>query len=311
MSEQLNLFGQERPNVGPAEDGPLLTSSVEGMLDSWPGLYLGTSSWTFPGWRGIVYKDEYDQKSLANIGLLAYSKVPLFRTVSLDRTYYCPMEEAEFRRLKAQVPDHFRFVVKAPRDLLKVTNRGFDLARLSEYFLTPCARGLGSNLGVILFQFPPGTLAEVGPSFSSHLARLFRSLPSQLVYSLEVRDAELLGPPLAGALENTPVSLCASIHSSLPTPAEQLLKVPPTPSIPLVFRWNLRPSLDYKEAKNRFHPFANLALEDPGRRNGLVQLIRRALNAGRAVYVTANNKAEGCAPLTLLKILEELSSQKA
>lgn len=307
MSEQLNLFGHTA-NVKPPQASPLFNGSVSEMLARWPNLYLGTSSWTFRGWQGLVYDGDYDQQRLVKEGLGAYSRVGLFRTVSLDSTYYRPLEEEGFQKLGRQVPDHFRFVVKTPRDLIRPAPQGFDLARLSEEFLTPCARGLGAKLGVVLLQFPPGSVAEGGPCFLEHLGKLFRGLPRGLVYSLEIRDEELLGPALRQALDATPVSLCASIHSALPRPEEQLLKVPPTPRIPLVFRWNLRPSLDYKDAKNRFHPFSELALEDQGRRTGLVRLVRRALDAGRVVYMTANNKAEGCAPLTLLKFLEELSS---
>lgn len=292
----------------PAPEGPLRGPQVENLAGLFPGLYLGTSSWSFPGWEGLVYDRQYPETRLAQSGLSAYSAIPLFRTVSLDRTYYRSMTVEEFQKLRAQVPDTFRFVVKAPRDLLKPTRAGFDLATLSREFLTPLARGLGVNLGVVLLQFPPGSLAEWGSGFVTALGRLLRSLPQDLSYSLELRDEELLGPHLRAELEGTSASLCASIHPHLPDPDQQLLKVPPTVGTPIVFRWNLRPSLDYKQAKNDFSPFRQLALEDHRRRHLLARLVWRALQAGRAVYLTANNKAEGCAPLTLLKFLEELSS---
>lgn len=292
----------------PVAEGPLGGPLTEGLAENFPNLYLGTSSWSFPGWEGLVYDRHYPENRLAQSGLKAYSAHPLFRTVSLDRTYYRPMALDEFKKLRAQVPDTFRFVVKAPRDLLKPTRDGFDLATLSREFLTPAARGLGDTLGVVLLQFPPGTQADWGPEFVPALGRLLRGLPQGLSYSLELRDEELLGPRLRGELEGTSTSLCASIHPHLPDPDQQLLKVPPTMGTPVVFRWNLRPSLDYKQAKNNFSPFRQLASEDSRRRRLLARLVRRALQAGRAVYLTANNKAEGCAPLTLLKFLEELSS---
>lgn len=102
------------------------------------------------------------------------------------------------------------------------------------------------------------------------------------------------------------MSLCASIHPALPSPEQQLLAIPPTPGCPLVFRWNLRPSLEYRQAQADFRPFNSLKMPDPGRREGLAQLIARALRAGRQVYVTANNKAEGCAPLSLRALLDRI-----
>jgi uncharacterized protein YecE (DUF72 family) len=309
---QLDLFGEPTSDaVEVAENSPLTTLLALDAPMQWPGLYLGTSSWSFPGWKDLVYRKSYGPTELANFGLSAYAQLPLFRTVSLDRTYYKPMEESEFRQLSAQVPSNFRFVLKAPRDLLKPISNGLDLASFSRLFLTPAARGLGENLGVVLLQFPPGTNADFDGRFLKALSPFLKGLPKGLHYSVEIRDADLLGPRLAETLYDAEISLCGSIHSALPNPDQQLLQVPPAPGTPIVFRWNIRPSLAYDEARNQFQPFRYLQSEDPSRRALLVELVSRALRAGRQVYVTANNKAEGCAPLTLLKFLEELGAQGA
>jgi len=83
-----------------------------------PQVHLGTSSWSFPGWTGLVYaprggKPESEQR-LAREGLAAYAKHPLFGSVSLDRTFYAPLDSSEYARYAAAVPDGFRFIVKAP-----------------------------------------------------------------------------------------------------------------------------------------------------------------------------------------------------
>lgn len=306
---QLNLFDEPVSEaVEAVESSPLTEDSVKRSLLGWPGLYLGTSSWSFPGWEGLVYRQSYSPAELASQGLKAYSALGLFRTVSLDRTYYKSMTESEFRHLAGQVPEDFRFVVKAPRDLLKPVDGRIELSAFSRHFLTPAARGLGSRLGVVLLQFPPGTNADYNGRFLKTLAPFLCALPKGLDYSVEIRDAEMLGEELTGVLHRAGISLCGSVHSALPNPDQQLLKVPPFPDTPLVFRWNIRPSLGYEDARNKFKPFRQLQSEDPARRHLLVKLIGRALRAGRRVYLTANNKAEGCAPLTLLKFLEELSS---
>lgn len=223
----------------------------------------------------------------------------------MDKSYYRPPEEAEFARLAAQVPEHFRFVVKAPRDLLEPRAQGFDSSGLIRDFLEPAARGMGRKLGVVLLQFPPGA-GRAGRLFCRQLADLLDVLPTDITYCVEVRDAELLGPHLQEALHGTPTPLCASIHPKLPAPEKQLLAVPPPPGAPIMVRWNLRPSLDYEEAKDDFAPFNSLKSPDPGRRDRLAHLIARALQAGRKVYVTANNKAEGCAPLSLRALLDRV-----
>lgn len=292
----------------PAGDSPLGSAQVKELLAKWPRLYLGTSSWSFSGWKGLVYNGEHSPGELARHGLKAYTQFPLFRTVSLDRTYYRPMELSEYSDLAKQAPRDFRFIVKAPRELLQVGAGGIDVASFSRRFLKPMGEGLGERVGLVLLQFPPGSVKESTSPFVPGLKRFLSALPKEFFYSLEVREASLLGPALAEAIEGTTVSLCASIHSSLPGPDQQLLKVPPNPGTPILLRWNLRPSLAYQEAKDLFAPFNRIQSEDPARRKLLAKLARRALEAGREVYMTANNKAEGCAPLSMLHLLEELSS---
>lgn len=306
--DQLDLFDPTPRAVRPIDWAglPAHPLSFESLPDN---LLLGTSSWSFPGWSGLLYDGTYNEQKLADVGLAAYARCPLLRCVSLDKSYYRPPEEAEFARLASQVDEGFRFIVKAPRDLLLPDpRRGFDVESLERHFLAPASRGLGQKLGVVLLQFPPGSWRAIGSTagFLECLARLFARLRHDLSYSLEVRDSELLVPGLVAAMQATPVTLCASVHPKLPAPEKQLLAVPPTRGCPIVVRWNLRPSLAYEEAKDDFQPFNALKSPDPSRRQRLAHLIARALKAGRKVYATANNKAEGCAPLSLHALLQDV-----
>jgi uncharacterized protein YecE (DUF72 family) len=64
-----------------------------------PQLYLGTSSWTFPGWQGLVYDRAASASVLARYGLAAYARHPLLRTVGLDRTFYAPIAADDMLRM--------------------------------------------------------------------------------------------------------------------------------------------------------------------------------------------------------------------
>lgn len=277
-----------------------------------PGLYLGTSSWSFPGWEGLVYERRYTSTELAESGLEAYAQCSLFRCVSLDKSYYRPLPEKEYARLAAQVPADFRFVVKAPRQLLEPNPGGERLGeRLEEDFLAPLQSGLGSKLGAVLLQFPPHSWQLWGSRerFLLALAARLETLPPA-DYALELRDAELLGPTLARTLQTTGVGLCASVHPRLPSVEQQLLAVPPPQGSVLVVRWNLRPSLSYQQALQAYAPFGTLQSPDLERRALLVRLVARALRADRKVFLTVNNKAEGCAPLSVRAFLEELQERQ-
>ena len=49
---------------------------------------FGTSSWSFPGWAGLVYSSDRPASMLAREGLREYARHPLLRTVGIDRSYY-------------------------------------------------------------------------------------------------------------------------------------------------------------------------------------------------------------------------------
>src|SRR5256885_16118940 len=78
-----------------------------------PGILLGGSTWSFPGWAGLVYDRKYSESRLAQEGLAAYARHPLLRAVGVDRTHYAPVEATDLAAYAAAVPEGFRFLVKA------------------------------------------------------------------------------------------------------------------------------------------------------------------------------------------------------
>ena len=55
------------------------------------GVFFGTSTWSFPGWAGIVYSRRATTAELAREGLAEYARHPLLTTVGIDRGYYGPI----------------------------------------------------------------------------------------------------------------------------------------------------------------------------------------------------------------------------
>ena len=128
------------------------------------GIYLGSSSWNFPGWRGIVWGKLSSVTGLAERGLTAYAAYPVFRTAGIDRSYYRPLPTATYRQFADEVPDGFRFLVKAPQSVTDSQLRHpgtrrteanphyLDLKEAVETFVLPAAEGLGEKLGVLIFE---------------------------------------------------------------------------------------------------------------------------------------------------------------
>jgi hypothetical protein len=69
----------------------------------------------------------------------------------------------------------------------------------------------------------------------------------------------------------------------------------------------LPPGTYYGERGQALKPFARTSDPDPEMRDQVVPLARRAIDAGIPVYVLVNNKAEGCAPLTIRALAELLA----
>lgn len=99
------------PPIGPAAVTPELRQLARKLP---PDILLGTSSWYFPDWAGIVFDRKASEQIVTREGLHAYGQHALLRTVGIDRAFYAPLPATEFARYAGQVPEHFRFLVKAP-----------------------------------------------------------------------------------------------------------------------------------------------------------------------------------------------------
>jgi len=323
---QLDLFGAApRParrtaDVGPAAV-PAPLAAVAARLP--PDLRLGTSSWSFPGWSGIVYDRQVPSPELARGGLAAYARHPLLRAVGIDRTFYEPLPATAFAEYAAAVPSDFRFLVKAAslcttpwvRDgsgrAAGRNERFLDSGWAADEVVGPAVEGLGAKAGVLLFQFSPLGPAALRdpPRFAARLAAFLSALPAGVPRAVELRDRDLLCPEYFEALAAGGATHCVNVHPRMPDPREQWHLAGADPARPLVVRWMLHAGLDYENAVSRYEPFSRLVDEDPVCRETLADLCLRHAGRGAGVILVANNKAEGSAPLTVFRLAERIAQR--
>ncbi len=333
MTEQLGLFGQPPEPAGRSRrQRPLVPAAVDAGERALaaavpPHVRLGTSSWSFPGWAGLVWapvERPPSQARLAREGLGVYARHPLLRAVGVDRTFYGPVPEETFRRWADAVPPDFRFLVKAPRSVLEP--RSFDGAvnptflhadRLMEELLGPADRGLGPRLGVVLLQFPPLPLRSPRDADEAidRLTAFFMQVRERtaLPLAVELRNRTLVEEDRlrryrAGLLAAA-MSHCHAVHPSMPPVDRQWAMLPPEPAVPgpVCVRWMLRAGQSYESARRRYAPFDRLVDPDPASRGAIAAIAHRS--HGREVLVIANNKAEGSSPLTLARLAEAIAAQ--
>lgn len=318
---QQGLFGSlapdpaDGPTVAPCNVPPDLVELGEALPR---GLFLGTSSWAFPGWRGLVYSPRAAANRLSRHGLAAYSSHPLLRAVGIDRTFYAPIDEADFAGYRAGVPSTFRFLVKAWAEITSPTMprqngdnpRYLDAEATIDRVIAPAVEGLDDRLGPLLFQFPPqGRATTKAPArFAARVHEFLTSLPRGLDYAVELRDAELLTPDYAAAIADASAQHCYSVHPRMPSLAEQRELVPF--GGPVTVRWMLHAGFGYDEAKARYTPFDALIDPDPVTRDGIADLCAAALGQGLTATVIVNNKAEGSAPLSITELAKVIAAER-
>lgn len=314
--------------LGPVQVPAEWQALAERLQARWSGrLHLGTSSWHFPGWAGLVYDRPAPQPWLSRHGLAAYGRHPLLRTVSLDRTFYRPASAAALATLAAQVPAGFRFVVKAPALVTDASVREAGAGRplqANPVFLDPetalaaavqpAAEGLGEAFGVLVFQLSPlpAPLLQDERSLHQRLERLWSAivprLPAGVIAGLEVRDAALLTPRLAAHLKAHGARYVLGLHDRMPDAQAQLGMLRATWPGDFVCRWNLQRGLAYTQAYERFAPFDRLQAPDPATRAAVARVAAATLDAGYRAFVTVNNKAEGSAPLSVVELARALAA---
>ena len=307
-----------------------------------PNVYLGTSSWYFPGWRGLVWRDDpgttYTESQLGRHGLRAYAEHPLLRCAGIDRTFYQPLTTAEYERYADQVPSDFRFLVKAPAMITDAVMRGkrgepvesnpffLDAAAALDHFVAPSVAGLRHHLGPLVFQLsplPPASVSgDAGIATIEKIATLLTALPRRVgditpVYAVELRNAELLTPRFVRMLRESDARLCLGVHPRMPATGRQSAALRAMDALaeegddwrlkgPLVVRWTLGSGLRYEEARARYAPFDRLIDPDIPTRGTLTHLIRVAIRSNQPSFIIANNKAEGSAPLTLIELAKAI-----
>jgi uncharacterized protein YecE (DUF72 family) len=168
-------------------------------------LRAGTSGWSFKEWKGSFYP-----KELPDTGMLGYyaSKYP---TVEINNTFYRMPKEQVLIDWAAQVPDGFRFAVKASQ---RITHKArlVDVGGDVEYFLRVCS-ALGQRRGPSLFQLPPNLKKDL-PRLTAFLAHI----PRRWQATVEFRHASWFDDEVFDALRQHDCALCISDQDDFTTP---------------------------------------------------------------------------------------------
>ena len=136
------------------------------------GVFIGTSSWKYPGWCGLVF-DEQRYLTHGKFSEAKFNKTCLaecaqtYRTVCVDARYYQFPSESYLGGMCEQVPDNFRFAFKVTDEITikkfpnlsrfgeragTVNSNFLDADLFRRLFLEPC-EPYRSKIGPLIFEF--------------------------------------------------------------------------------------------------------------------------------------------------------------
>lgn len=279
---------------------------------------FGTSSWTYPGWKGMIYQRDYPKNAPSSAMLEEYARFPLFRTVGIDSAFYGPPTANTLQGYSKVLPPEFPCVSKVwdrltvdtfPKARYKALGgeRNPDFLNPQVFLdevLRPYQENFAGHIGPFVFEFQ--TMARSSgissDGFVNLLDGFFSALPGDVPYAVELRNQEFLTPAYFAVLREHNVAHVFNSWTRMP-PIGVQIELPGSFSAPFtVVRALLRPGRSYNEAVDAFAPYSEIRDQNPALRNDIARLIRQVLALRIPAYVLVNNRAEGSAPITIAAI---------
>lgn len=293
------------------------------------GVYLGTSSWKYPGWLGQIYTPErylhrgrLAESRFERLCLTEYAET--FPTVCVDAAYYKFPDARTLAGLASQVPAGFRFTFKVTDEITvhrfpnlprfgpragQPNPHFLDAELFSRAFLGPC-EAHRDRIGVLIFEFSrfyPSDFAR-GRDFAEALDAFLAQLPGGWRYAVEIRNPGFLHPDYLAMLRRHGVAHVFNAWEAMPPLGHQLaLDGAFSTESFTAARLLLRPGRGYADAVEQFAPYDRLQDPYPEGREAAATLVRgvhdRAPSFPRSGYLYVNNRFEGNAPMTLALLL--------
>lgn len=161
-------------------------------------LYLGTSGWAYPEWKGKFYP----AKIAADDMLPFYARH--FDAVELNNSFYRMPATTSIAKWRDAVQPGFRFALKAPREITH-TRRLLDAEPPTARFIELVTM-MDDRRGPILFQLPPYQRADIARL--TGFLDFLRPFGQQVVF--EFRHDSWLEEPVFDLLRAHDAALCLS-----------------------------------------------------------------------------------------------------
>ena len=310
-----------------AEPPSRLVTSLETLAKQ--NVFIGTSSWKYPGWMGQVYHEEnyrtrgkFSQKKFEETCLAEYADT--FPIVCGDFSFYQFPSEAFWRKLFGSAPEKLRWAFKVPEEITVkqfptharygpragMENENFLNSDAFERLFLEMLQPYLSRVPLMIFEFgtfPKVAMSDVG-QFLELIDGFLRKLPPKVRYAVEIRNADYLGIEYFDCLRSHGVAHVYSAWTRMPEIGVQAAMPGSQTADFLVARALLKRDRPYEDAVAKFSPYEKVQEPNPAARAAVAGLAKKALAQRAPAYLFVNNRLEGNAPGTIEGILDIVES---
>ncbi len=265
-----------------------------------PDIYLGTSSFTAPGWEKVFYPPGMPARDYLSFYARRY------RTLEIDSTFYrCP-SAATVNGWRAKTPEDFIFSVKVPHSITHEKILAGCESEMAEFIDVMSL--LGDKLGPMVLQFPYFNKKAFSSAeeFLARLRAFLKCLPSGKMFALEIRNKNWLTPPFVDLLREHKIALVLQDQSWMPGYAELESKFDPITADWTYIRW----LGDRKGIEQITKTWEKTVVDRTGALENWVDVCFKIQKRGVTIFAYANNHYSGYAPATLEMFLNLWKNKK-
>ena len=291
-------------------------------------LRLGTCSWRYDSWKGLVY--DKGKTYRPNDYLPDYART--FGSVEVDQWFWSlfpggpRLPDPSVARLYAKsVPDDFVFTVKAPNSLTlthhyaKQTPANAALANTpNPHFLDrdllcrflEALSPLESKLGPVMFQFEYLNKQKMPTKevFFEKLGAFIDKAPKGYQYAVEIRNPNYYSPAFFEFLKGRGLGFVYLDGYYMPPIGEVLDKFAPETASFQVVRLHGGDRLEIEGQTGEV--WDKIVAPKPGGLRAAAKIVRANAKKRVLTYLNLNNHYEGSAPLSARRFLDVLAGKK-
>lgn len=279
---------------------------------------IGTCSWQYDSWKGIVYQDKDKIDYLAE-----YSRQ--FTTVEIDQWFWSLFEGKDpilpktsaVKSYANSVPDDFKFTIKIPNSLTLThfySSNKKEATKSNPYFLNielfesflQSIEPMRNKVGILMFQFEYLNKQKISglTEFIDRLESFVECLDDRYIYGVELRNPNFLKKSLFEFLTRNKLAMIFLQGYFMPPVWQVFKEFKAYIKSPTVIRLH---GPDRTGIEKKTGGIWNQIVEPKNDEIDKIAEMIFYLNTKQAdIFANVNNHFEGSAPLTIEKLKAKL-----